>query len=125
MIFYPIRYEGAKVTPFATGGIGFGAYSLSDEARAKAADTGPNGYGIGSLRPSEKRFAFNYGLGVKAKISSRIGVRADFRHIFSDVPSYGLPKESPNPNQVVLPIQGKLQMYEASAGIYFHVSKGF
>ncbi len=52
-------------------------------------------------------------------------MRADFRHIFSDVPSFGLPKESSNINQVVLPIQGKLQMYEASAGIYFHFSKGF
>jgi len=26
---------------------------------------------------------------------------------------------------VVLPIQGKLQMFEASAGIYFHFSQGF
>ena len=57
-------------------------------------------------------------------MTSRIGVRADFRHIFSDVPSYGLPKESSNPTQTVLPIQGKLQMFEASVGIYFHFSKG-
>ncbi len=122
MIFYPNRYESPKITPFATGGIGFGAYSLSSEARARAAN--PTDLGIGTLRPSEKRLAYNYGFGVKAKISSRIGVRADFRHIFSDVPSYGLPKESSNPAQTVLPIQGKLQMYEASAGIYFHISKG-
>jgi hypothetical protein len=72
----------------------------------------------------DKRFAFNYGFGVKAKISSRFGVRADFRHIFSDVPSYGLPKESPNPTQTVLPIQGKLQMFEASVGFYLHLSSG-
>ncbi|MCI0421967.1 MAG: outer membrane beta-barrel protein [Acidobacteria bacterium] len=121
-IFYPVRYQDSKVMPFATGGIGLAAYSLSDEARARAAD--PTIYGIGNLRPSEKRFAYNYGFGVKAKVTSRIGVRADFRHIFSDVPSYGLPKESSNPAQTVLPIQGKLQMYEASAGIYFHISKG-
>ena len=98
-------------------------FAFTGEARADAAN--PTVYGIGNLRPYEKRFAYNYGFGVKAKLTSRIGVRADFRHIFSDVPSYGLPKESSNPTQTVLPIQGKLQMYEASAGIYFHVSKGF
>ena len=114
MIFNLVRYEKSKVVPFVTGGVGLAAYALSDEARAKAAD--PAGFGIAILRPSEKRFAYNYGFGVKAKVTSRIGVRADFRHIFSDVPSYGLPKESSKPKQVVLPIQGKLQMYEASAG---------
>ncbi|HEU0006159.1 MAG TPA: hypothetical protein VFS12_09235 [Terriglobia bacterium] len=122
MIFNLMRYERSKLVPFVTGGVGLAAYTLSDEARAKAAD--PAGYGIGYLRPSEKRFAYNYGFGLKAKVTSRIGVRADFRHIFSDVPSYGLPKESSNPTQTVLPIQGKLQMFEASAGIYFHFSKG-
>ena len=123
MIFNLMRYEKSKVVPFVTGGVGLAAYALSDQARADAAN--PAVYGIGNLRPYEKRFAYNYGFGIKAKITSHVGVRGDFRHIFSDVPSFGLPKESSNPNQVVLPIQGKLQMYEASAGIYYHFSKGF
>jgi opacity protein-like surface antigen len=122
MIFNLTPYEKSRVIPFVTGGVGLAAYALSDEARADAAD--PTGDGIGNLRPYEKRFAYNYGFGVKAKVTSRFGVRADFRHIFSDVPSFGLPKESSNPAQIVLPIQGKLQMYEVSAGIYFHISKG-
>ena len=123
MIFNLTPYEKSKLVPFVTGGVGLAAYALSDDARADAAN--PAVYGIGNLRPYEKRFAYNYGFGVKAKLTSRFGVRADFRHIFSDVPSFGLPKESSNPAQTVLPIQGKLQMYEASAGIYFHISKGF
>jgi len=122
-IFNLRPYEKSKLVPFVTGGVGLAAYALSDEARANAAN--PTVYGIGNLRPYEKRFAYNYGFGVKAKLTSRFGVRADFRHIFSDVPSFGLPKESSSPAQTVLPIQGKLQMYEASAGIYFHISKGF
>jgi opacity protein-like surface antigen len=123
MIFNLTTYEKSKIVPFVTGGIGLAAYALSDQARADAAN--PAVYGIGNLRPYEKRFAYNYGLGVKAKVTSHVGVRGDFRHIFSDVPSYGLPKESSNPNQIVLPIQGKLQMFEASVGIYYHFSKGF
>lgn len=122
-IFNLTRYEKSKVVPFVTGGVGLAAYALSDQARADAAS--PTVYGIGNLRPYEKRFAYNYGFGVRAKLTSNVGVRGDFRHIFSDVPSYGLPKESSNPAQTVLPIQGKLQMYEASVGIYFHFSKGF
>jgi hypothetical protein len=122
-IFNLTPYEKSKVVPFVTGGVGLAAYALSDDARANAAN--PAVYGIGSLRPYEKRLAYNYGFGVKAKVTSQVGVRGDFRHIFSDVPSYGLPKESSNPAQTVLPIQGKLQMYEASVGIYFYFSRGF
>ena len=122
-VFYPIRY-GRHLVPFITGGIGLAAYQLSDEARARAAD--PRIYGLGTLRSTDKRVALNYGAGVKANIVSHFGIRGDFRHIFSDVPSYGIPKESPNPRQVVLPIQGKLQTHEFSVGIYFRaLSEGF
>lgn len=120
-VFYPRRYGSSSVMPFATGGVGLAAYQLSSETRARAAD--PRIYGLGDLRSIDKRFAFNYGGGVKAEISSHFGVRADFRHVFSDVPSYGLPKESSNPAQTVLPIQGKLQTYQVSVGFYFHALK--
>ena len=119
-VFYPTRYESV-ITPFATAGIGMAAYGLDDETRAKAAN--PRIYGIGNLIDLDKRFAFNYGGGVKAVVSSGVGLRFDFRHNFSDVPSYGLPKESSQPNAVVLPIQGKLQNTEFSVGIYFRAWK--
>ncbi|MEW5975527.1 MAG: outer membrane beta-barrel protein [Acidobacteriota bacterium] len=114
-IFYPFRYEGSNVQPFVTGGIGLANYRIDGESRRQP--LAPPG-----LDSSDRRFAFNYGFGVKAKLNSLIGVRADFRHNFSDVPSFGLPKESSNPAQLVLPIQGKLQNFEASAGIYLHFS---
>jgi len=120
-IFYPFRYSEGHISPFLTAGIGFAAYRLSDEARARAAD--PRVYGIGQLREQDNRFAFNYGGGIKAIIVKHLGIRVDVRHNFSDVPSYGLPKQSTNPAQVVLPIGGKLQNFEASAGVYFHALK--
>jgi opacity protein-like surface antigen len=122
-VFYPFRY-GPQVLPFVTGGIGLASYHLDDETQARASD--PRGFGLGSLNSNDTRFAFNYGAGVKVNIVSHFGLRADFRHIFSDVPSYGLPKQSANPAQVVLPIGGKLQTYEYSAGFYFRfLSEGF
>jgi opacity protein-like surface antigen len=120
-VFYPLKYRTARVMPFATGGIGLAAYQLSDEARSAAGN--PRIYGIGTLKSFDRRFAFNYGGGIKAELIPHVGVRVDFRHNFSDVPSYGLPKESSNPAQTVLPIQGKLQNYEATVGIYFHFLK--
>ena len=120
-VFYPWRYHNSGFTPFVTAGIGLAAYHLNDEARARAAD--PSDYGIGNLISMDKRFAFNYGGGVKQTLSATWGVRADFRHIFSDVPSFGLPKESSDPSQTVLPIQGKLTTYEFSVGFYYQTLK--
>ena len=121
-VLYPFRYRTSRaVIPFVTAGVGMAAYKLSDETRERAAD--PGIYGLGNLKSLDKRFAFNYGGGVKVNAASHFGFRVDFRHNFSDVPSYGLPKESANPAQTVLPIQGKLQNFEGSVGIYFHFLK--
>ena len=120
-ILYPARYGSHRMRPFLTAGLGLAGYNLSGEARARAAD--PKVYGLGNLASVDKRFAFNYGGGLKADVSSHAGIRVDFRHNFSDVPSFGLPKESSNPAQIVLPIQGKLQNFEGSVGIYFHFQK--
>jgi len=117
-LLYPVRYRNTGVMPFVTAGIGLAGYRLGDAARAGAAAVG-----LGQLASLDKRVAFNYGAGVKANVTSALGIRVDVRHIFSDVPSYGLPKGSPNRNQMVLPIQGKLQTVEGSAGIYFHFLK--
>jgi opacity protein-like surface antigen len=119
-VFYFLRYERSPVLPFVTAGIGLAAYGLSHAARDFAAD--PAGGAIGTLRSLDTKFAYNYGAGVKAKIGSRFGVRFDVRHILSDVPTFGLPKSSPDPAQTVLPVGGKLQTYEASAGFYFQIS---
>src|SRR5262249_27541292 len=81
-IFYPVRY-GHTVTPFLTGGIGMAAYQINDSSEARAAQIG-----FGRLEETDTRFAFNYGGGVKVNVISHLGFRADFRHIFSDVPSY-------------------------------------
>jgi len=116
-VLYPFQYRTSRVMPFVTAGIGMAAYQLSDEARRRAAD--PKIYGLGNLKSFDRRFAFNYGGGIKFNVLTHLGLRFDFRHNFSDVPSYGLPKESSNPAQTVLPIQGKLQNFEGSVGIYF------
>jgi len=120
-VFYPAQYR-RWVTPFITGGIGVAGYQLSESARETVAPQN----GFGNLKKLDTRVALNYGVGVKVNIDSHVGFRADFRHIVSDVPSYGLPKQSSNPTQVVLPTHGKLQTFEYSFGIFVrHLSVGF
>jgi len=120
-VFYPAQYR-RWVTPFITGGIGVAGYQLSESARESVAPQS----GLGNLKKLDTRVALNYGVGVKVNTGSHAGFRADFRHIFSDVPSYGLPKQSSNPAQVVLPTHGKLQTFEYSFGIFVrHLSLGF
>jgi opacity protein-like surface antigen len=119
-VFYPLKYETGRVIPFAAGGIGVAAYQLDFNNRIQAAD--PLLHGIPNLESIDKRFAFDYGAGVKAEVYHHVGIRADFRHIFSDVPSYGLPKEPRLPPQVVAPFQGKLQTFQWTAGVYYYSS---
>lgn len=121
-VYYFTRYGHSSILPYVTGGLGLEAYGLSDSARAYAAD--PAQGNLGNLKKYDTRFAFNYGAGIKARLGSHLGIRFDFRHNFSDVPSYGLPKESSDPAQTILPTQGKLQNYEASVGFYYRISTG-
>ena len=118
-VFYPVPY-GRAVTPFLTGGIGMAAYQINDASRASAAQIG-----FGRLEETDIRLAFNYGGGVKVNVISHLGFRADFRHIFSDVPSYGQPKALSISTQPILPIGGKLQTSEVSVGVYFRALLGF
>ena len=120
-VFYPAQYR-RWVTPFITGGIGVAGYQLSESARESVAPQA----GFGELKKLDTRVALNYGVGLKVNVDSHVGFRADFRHLFSDAPSYGLPKQSPDPVQVVLPTHGKLQTFEYSFGIFVrHLSFGF
>ena len=115
-VFYPVRY-GGPVMPFVTGGIGLAAYHLNSKTLSDAAN--PAVYGLGSLKRNEEKLALNYGAGVKSHIAPHVGIRADFRHIFTDVPTWGLPGQPPVSAQLPVPPQGKLQNFEFSIGIYF------
>jgi opacity protein-like surface antigen len=110
-VFYPVRYGHFPLLPYFTGGIGVAGYHVSDVT--------PKNSGVGNLHGMNAKFAFNYGAGVKLNVAHSFGIRADFRHNYSDVPNFGLPGQSSNPAQTVLPLGGKLQMYEGSFGIYY------
>jgi opacity protein-like surface antigen len=82
--------EGTRFRPFATGGVGFFNYVPPGSSAA---------YGGGSTK-----FGFNYGGGVKVKVTSLFSIRGDIREYTSPKP-FGLPLSS-----------GWIRMTEISAG---------
>jgi opacity protein-like surface antigen len=115
-IFYPRRYETGRIKPYLTGGIGLAGYTLTAQARSTALQAS-----IGDFSKLDYRFAMNYGAGIKAELGESAGVRFGFRHHFSEVPTFGVPKESGQ--GAFLPFDGKLQTLEASVGVYYHTTR--
>jgi opacity protein-like surface antigen len=85
--------EGSTVRPFATGGVHFSTFY-------------PPGASVFSGNGTTK-FGFNYGAGVKFKVSSSFLGRLDFRDYVQGKPDFGT-----NPS-------GLLHLYEISAGVGF------
>lgn len=71
--------EGSRVRPFATGGVHFSNFVPPGSSAQ---------YGGGNTK-----FGFNYGAGVKVRISSMFGLRFDFRQYQTGKP-FGLPYAS-------------------------------
>jgi opacity protein-like surface antigen len=67
--------EGTRIRPFATGGVHFANFVPPGSSA---------GYGGGSTK-----FGFNYGAGVKVKVSSLFGIRFDLREYETGKPDFG------------------------------------
>ena len=99
-------------------GIGGTLYRPTDEAKAIARD--PLRGNLGGIDNSSE-LAFNYGIGLKAKISDRIGFRVDGKGFISRTPSFGFARESTDPNATVFAAGGAFHNAEASAGLIFYL----
>jgi opacity protein-like surface antigen len=85
--------EGTRIRPFATGGLGFANYV-------------PPGAGV-MQGGGDNKFGFNYGGGVKARVTGPYAVRFDVRQYTTPKP-FGLPLRS-----------GWIRYNEISAGVGF------
>ena len=72
---------------------------------------------------SDNELAMNYGVGVKMRTSDWLGFRADIRGILGRNPSFGLARQSNDPNATVFPAGGVISNGEASAGVIFYFFK--
>ena len=116
VLFYPWSLDHKHVFPYLTAGMG-ATFVVLNQKTINEALTSP--FSIGPLK-SETVFAFNAGVGVRFRLSRRIGIRLDERDYISQPLRYGLPKSSPNPNAPVLPASGIFQQLAGTASLVIH-----
>jgi outer membrane protein W len=107
----------AGFSPFVSAGIGATIYKPTTEARQIAGDPTLGNF-LTDLDTSTE-FSFNYGLGFTAQMSSVFGFRVDARGFVGRNPTFGYPRSSDDPNEVIIPASGAIHNAEVSAGIVF------
>ncbi len=117
VLFYPWSLDRRHAFPYITAGLGATFVVLKQDTLIEALT--PTSAGIGPLK-SETIFAFNAGAGVRVRLSERVGVRFDGRDYISRPIRYGLPKNSSDPNQPVLPVGGAFHQFAGTVGIVIH-----
>ncbi len=117
VLFYPWSLDRRHVFPYVTAGVGATFVVLKRDTITESLT--PSQGGIGALK-SETIFAFNAGIGVRFRLNERVGIRFDGRDYMSRPLRYGLPKESSNPNQSVLPVGGVFHQVAGTVGIVIH-----
>jgi hypothetical protein len=116
-LYYFEENETKSIRPFLSIGVGGTLYHLTPEAFSFAHD--PFRGNLPGINNSNE-LTMNYGIGVKTRTSDWLGFRADVRGFLQHVPSFGLPRQSNDPNTVVFPVTGALNNAEASVGVIFY-----
>ena len=119
-VYYLNDDDTRKIRPFLTIGLGAVIYRPTGEARALVRD--PLRGNVQDLDQANE-IAMNYGAGVKAKLKKWIGIRMDARATVGRNPSFGLARESSDPNATVFPAGGAIHNGEASAGFVFYFGR--
>ena len=114
ILYYPLGTDDRLTVPFASAGLGAAIYRPTSEAKRIASD--PLQGNISELIESG-RFSFNYGFGVKRRLTDIFGLRFDVRGFLSRSPTFGLPESSDDPTATVLPLNNMLLSAEVSVGI--------
>ena len=116
VMYYLNEAEGARTRPFLS--VGLGATIDQPTGHAKQIANDPLQGNLPGFETASE-LALNYGIGFKRHLTDTIGFRMDVRGFLSRNPTFGLPRNSADPNAVVFPAFGAIHSLEVSAGIIF------
>ena len=119
-LYYLNDDETHRIRPFLSVGAGWAIFRPTGKAQSIARD--PLRGNVPDLNTANE-IALNYGAGFKAKLRSWIGIRLDARGFVGRNPSFGLARESSDPNATVFPAGGAIHTGEVSAGFVFYFGK--
>lgn len=111
----------AAFRPFVFAGVGFNKYRPTDEALQLVNSPAASGYNARNLR-SDTEGVFNYGAGLKARLSTHWGVRADVTGMYTHLPEFGLPENGVQPSLFIK--ESSLRGIQLSSGISYIFSPG-
>ncbi len=120
-LYYFVESEERRARPFVTFGLGGTLYRLTPEAATLVRD--PLRGNVPDMDNAHE-LAFNYGFGVKTtRAAGRVGFRFDVRGYLGRTPSFGLARQSDDPNATVFPATGSFHNAEATAGVIFYFGR--
>jgi hypothetical protein len=120
-LYFLQENEARTVRPFLSIGIGGTLYRLTPESAAFVRD--PLRGNVPDMDNAHE-IALNYGFGLKSmRPGGWIGFRLDVRGFLGRSPSFGLARQSDNPNATVFPATGAIHNAEASAGLIFRFGR--
>jgi outer membrane protein OmpA-like peptidoglycan-associated protein/opacity protein-like surface antigen len=93
-----LKPREARVRPFLTMGFGLAWFGVTDAARAQVGNGVNTPFRQLVNLESMFRTAFNYGGGVKAKVTDRVGLRFDMRGFATAASDFGVPVVGPGPS---------------------------
>ena len=85
----------SRIRPFVTTGFGMDYFGVTEGARRQVGNGVNTPFGQLTNLESGFKLAFNYGAGVKAKLTERIGLRFDVRGFSTASPSFGVKGQAP------------------------------
>ncbi|MEO5926489.1 MAG: PKD domain-containing protein [Bryobacteraceae bacterium] len=111
---YHFTERGSRLRPFIAAGIGTARFNLTggaqDLIRANLPPTIPDAQAL---------LQYNYGGGLKYRLTNRLGLRVDARGLSSHAPTYGLATFG-NPGGAFLLADRRLNSAEITGGVMFH-----
>lgn len=112
----------ARVRPFVTFGFGMDYFGVTDAARSQVGNGVNTPFQQIIRLESQWRLAGNYGTGVKAKITDRIGLRFDVRGFLTSHPDFNVPGAGPV-NAIRHTKETPLASVQTTGGVTFYLGE--
>jgi len=110
----------ARVRPYLTTGFGVDYFGVTEGARRQIGNGVNTPFQQLTNLESQFRLAFNYGGGLKAKLSERVGLRLDLRGFMAGGPNFGVKGSGPV-GAIVYTRTSPLHSVQTTAGITFYM----
>lgn len=106
----------SRIRPFFTTGFGIDYFGLTEDARRQLGSGVNTPFRQTTPWESQYRLAFNYGLGLKAALTERIGLRFDTRGFVTATPDFGV-RGSGLPGAIVHTRTAPVNYFQTTGGL--------